>query len=456
MNTLDKDPLDVLIVGAGPAGLTLAIDLARRGVAFSLIDAAESPFTGSRGKGLQPRTLEIFEDLGVIGVIVAAGAVYPKFRVHAGPFSLRVGSLGTAKPATPEVPYPNLWMVPQAHTERILRERLAALGHQVRFGTALRSFTQDEHGVDAALSDGVTVRARYLVGTDGGHSTVRRELALKLTGEGLGDKPMLVADVDVEGLSRREWHIWPFAKGGLMGLCPLPGTTLFQFTAPATLAEEDIEATVARLTGCRVNSVSWRSVYRPSVRMVDRYRVGRVFVAGDAAHVHPPAGGQGLNTSVQDAYNLGWKLAHVVGGGNDALLDTYEAERLPVAASVLGLAKQLHLSGSAKRGDNTNQLHLNYRGSPLSSGDVFQGLHPGDRMPDIVLDGGHRLFDAMRGPQGTRLVLPDGLQIFIRPDGYIAHIGHAGGSGMPALIAGLPWHECRTSALKTDAETVRQ
>jgi hypothetical protein len=157
--------------------------------------------------------------------------------------------------------------------------------------------------------------------------------------------------------------------------------------------------------------------------MVDRYRVGRAFLAGDAAHVHPPAGGQGLNTGVQDAYNLGWKLAHAAHGGPDSLLDSYEAERLPVAAAVLGLTKRLHQIQSIKRGDATNQLLLHYRKSPLSSGTTLGSLHPGDRMPDARLSDGSRLFDHLRGRQATELVTPGGARILIRPDGYIAHIG---------------------------------
>jgi 2-polyprenyl-6-methoxyphenol hydroxylase-like FAD-dependent oxidoreductase len=415
--------LTVLIVGAGPTGLTLALDLARRGIAFRLIEAATRPFEGSRGKGIQPRTLEVFDDLGVIDAVLAAGALYPKLRIHLGPFSLRAGSLGSSKQPAESVPYPNLWMVPQARTELILRERLRALGGEVEFGKALAAFTQNEHAVDATLSTGEMVRADFLVAADGGHSTVRKALGLRLEGEAVDAKPMLVADVEIEGLDRRDWHFWPFAKGGMIGLCPLPNTSLFQFTAEAKTVEAGIQGVVHKVTGHRVERVAWSSVYQPAVRMVDRYRVGRVLLAGDAAHVHPPAGGQGLNTGVQDAYNLGWKLAHVARGGPDSLLDTYEAERLPIAAAVLGLSKRLHQTRSIKRGDATNQLALHYRTSPLSSGVTLGSLHPGDRMPDARLEDGSRLLDHMRGHHATELVLPEGPRILIRPDGYIAHIG---------------------------------
>jgi len=413
---------EVLIVGAGPTGLTLAVDLARRGVPFRIIEAAERPFSGSRGKGLQPRTLEVFDDLGVIDAVLAAGAVYPRLRLHAGPFSLRAGSLGSSKEAMEAVPYPNLWMVPQARTEAILRERLSALGGAVEFSVALVRFTQAEDGVHAVLSNGDAVRAGYLVGCDGARSSVRKALGLELVGESLDGKPTLVADVEVDGLDREDWHVWPFAKGGAMGLCPLPGTELFQLTAAAT-AETHIEQAIKEATGFRITSVAWKSTWRPQVRMVERYREGRVLLAGDAAHVHPPTGGQGLNTGVQDAYNLGWKLAYMVRGGPEALLDTYEAERLPIAAAVLGLSKRLLQTKSIKRGDATNQLALHYRTSSLSKGEPLGKLHPGDRMPDARLADGSRLFDQLRGTHATEVVTPEGARILVRPDGYIASIG---------------------------------
>jgi len=432
----------VLIVGAGPTGLTLAIDLARRRISFRLIDAAAAPFEGSRGKGIQPRTLEVFDDLGVIDAILAAGAPYPKLRTHLGPFSLRAGSLSQAMEPTESVPYPNLWMVPQARTEAILRERLRALGGEVEFGKALTTFVQNERGVEATLSTGEIASASFLIGCDGGRSTVRKALGLRLEGVALDEPPMLVADVEVDGLDRRDWHLWPF-MGGMIGLCPLPHTSLFQLTSKAKTVAAGLEGAVRKITGRRVGRVAWSSIWQPAARMVDRYRVGRVFLAGDAAHVHPPAGGQGLNTSVQDAYNLGWKLAHVVRGGPDSLLDTYEAERLPIAAAVLGLSKRLYETRSIKRGDATNQLALHYRTSPLSSGVKFGSLHPGDRMPDGRLGDGSRLFDHLRGPRATELVTPEGPRILIRPDGYIAYIG----STRFGEYAGEPTREIpRTSA----------
>ena len=434
--------ISILIVGAGPTGLTLALDLARRGVAFRIIESADLPFSGSRGKGIQPRTLEIFEDLGIIDSILASGGPYPKFRFHFGPFSLRAGSLGSSKEASADIPYPNLWMVPQSRTEEIMRERLRLSGVEVEFGKALVKFEQDGDGVIATLASGEMVRASFLVGCDGGHSIVRKGLGVALEGDAVDEKSLLVADVEVAGLDRSDWHIWPLGKGGVVGLCPLPQTPYFQLIAKADAVGGDLEEAVYSATGYRVGRVAWKSVYRPSVRMVDRYRVGRVLLAGDAAHVHPPAGGQGLNTGVQDAYNLGWKIAGCLRGGPDSLLDTYCSERLPVAAAVLGLSKRLHQTKSIRRGDATNQLALHYRTSSLSSGDSLGGLSPGDRMPDLPLAEG-RLFERMRGPHATELTTVEGMVILIRPDGYIArigkeHCGEYGGEPVQQVVCTTP------------------
>jgi 2-polyprenyl-6-methoxyphenol hydroxylase-like FAD-dependent oxidoreductase len=425
----------VIIVGAGQTGLTLGIELARRSIAFRLIDAAVGPPPGSRGKGIQPRTLEVCEDLGVIAAILEAGTPYPNVRVHLGPFSLRLGPLGGRKQATERVPYPNLWLVPQYRTEEILGQRLAQLGGQIEFGTAFERVGPGERGVQVHLSTGELMTAEYLVGCDGGHSAVRRALGLVLRGETLDTESAFVADVEVAELDHTCWHVWPLAKGGSIGLCPLPEPSLFQMMSSREPAE-GIEVAIQRVSGCHVAQIVSSSMYRPAVRMVDHLRVGRAFLAGDAAHLHPPTGGQGLNTGVQDAYNLGWKLAHVLRGGPDSLLDTYESERLPVAAAVLGLSKQIYDTRSLKRGDATNQLRLHYRASALSSGDPLGRLHPGDRMPDLRLRDGTRLFEQMRGTHATEFITGDGIRILIRPDGYIASIGKQ----PVAAFAGEPTH----------------
>ncbi|WP_164015602.1 FAD-dependent oxidoreductase [Pyxidicoccus trucidator] len=419
----------VLIVGAGPTGLTLACDLARRGSAFRIVDAAPGPFVGSRGKGLQPRTLEVLEDLGVLDAVLAAGTAYPRLRIHWRGFVVGRWTMIPRHAATPDVPHPDPWLVPQARTEGILRERLTALGHAVEFGTALTDFTQDDTGVSATLTRGgasEVVRAEYLVGADGGHSRVRKALGVGFHGTTHEEERMVVGDVRVDGLGRDHWHVWPFAKGGMVALCPLPGTERFQLTLQVKPGGTVLELTEAALNQrlqdaarpgprLRLHDASWLSVYRPNVRMVDRYRVGRVMLAGDAAHVHPPAGGQGLNTGVQDAYNLGWKLGHVLAGASPDLLDTYEAERLPIAAHVLGLSTKLYQGmrqnslGSQRRGAETRQLGLHYRGGPLApqtDGDTSR-LRAGDRAPDApcvdATGKPSRLFEAFRGSHWTLL-----------------------------------------------------
>jgi 2-polyprenyl-6-methoxyphenol hydroxylase-like FAD-dependent oxidoreductase len=414
--------LDVLIAGAGPTGLTLAIELVRRGVSVRLIDAADGPFIGSRGKGIQPRTLEILDLMGVIKPILEGGALYPFFRIHLGPFSIERGSLGTHLVPTDSAPYPNLWMVPQERTEAILRARLTDLGGVIEYGVALSTLSQDETGVTATLSSGESVRAGFLAGCDGGRSTTRKLIGLPLHGETLDKKTMIVADLEIARLDRKNWHVWPLNRGGPVMLCPLPATNVFQLMAPEAIAANGLQEGVRKTTGQRVTSIVWQSPYTHQVRMVDRYRVGRIFVAGDAAHIHPPSGGQGLNTGIQDAWNLGWKLAAAVHGGEASLLDSYEQERLPVAAAMLNLTRELHVSGSRQRGALTNQLSMNYRDSALSTGRSLGRLVPGDRIANCALPDGSQLFDLLRHNDATQLVCRDGHLILVRPDGYIASI----------------------------------
>ncbi|WHT15770.1 FAD-dependent oxidoreductase [Crossiella sp. CA-258035] len=455
--------LPVLIAGAGPTGLTLAIDLARRNIPFRLVDAATEPFAGSRGKGIQPRTQEVFEDLGVLARLLAHGGPYPQMRAYRGTEVLGDHRLFEPREATDAVPYPNGLMSPQWRTESLLRERLAELGGAVEFGTPLTGFTQDADGVNATVG-GHTVRASYLVGADGGRSFVRKTLGVDFLGETIETQQMLVGDLRLTGLDRDFWHAWPGGSGPL-ALCPLAGTDTFQLIAPPpdgvelpTLAglQELVTAATGR-ADLRLTELIWLSRYRANVRMVDRYRVGRVFLAGDAAHVHSPAGGQGLNTGVQDAYNLGWKLAAVLSGEPDELLETYQAERLPVAADVLGLSSRLVERDAAegiRRGKETDQLDISYRGGPLAPAgwQSATGLAAGDRAPDARLADGRRLFELFRGPHWTRLEfgttsatpeltsqnvrtvviteesvrasygVPEGAVALVRPDGYLGAI----------------------------------
>jgi 2-polyprenyl-6-methoxyphenol hydroxylase-like FAD-dependent oxidoreductase len=424
MATTSDFAADVLISGAGAAGLALAIELARRGVSFRLIEKSEAPFHGSRGKGLQPRTQEIFEDLGIIDRIVAVGGLYPPQREYGSDGSFTDSAIVEHHEPTAAEPYHIPLMVPQFLTERVMRERLLELGCRVDYGCELIGLTQDDDGVVARLAHRggeETIRVRYLVGADGGRSFVRHALDIGFPGKTLGVRAV-VADIELTGLGRDAWH--RFHDGSMdrqMALCPLAGTDLFQLQAPIPL-EGDVDLSarglgdmVAERSGRNdivVHSVSWASAYTMNARLADRYRVDRIFLVGDAAHIHPPTGGQGLNTSVQDSYNLGWKLAAVIAGAPGRLLDSYEDERRPIAAAMLGLATRLldaGKRGEMRRGREVQQLDLGYPESALAleAPERQGGLLAGDRAPDAPIQGAAgqklRLFELFKGSHWTLL-----------------------------------------------------
>ncbi|MCJ2180256.1 FAD-dependent monooxygenase [Novosphingobium album (ex Hu et al. 2023)] len=418
--------LEVLIIGAGATGLTLAIELQRRGVTFRLIDVAGGPFGGSRGKGLQPRSLEIFDMIGVADDVLAESSLYQPIQLHFGPFTKQIRSLGTHCEPTVGCPHPNMRMVPQWRTEQALRAHLTALGGSVEFGVGLQTLEQRDDVVFCSLTSGETIEARYVAGCDGGRSTTRKALELQLVGKSLGDKTMIVADFALAGLDRDFWHVWPLHSCGRIVIAPLPQAGMWQLQAPEKLARHGLEQGLFRLLKKRPSKITWRSQFRNQIRMVEHYRVGNVFLAGDSAHLHPPSGAQGLNTGVQDAFNLGWKLVSALRCGDNGILDTYEAERLPIAAAMLNLTSTLHLNSSTKRGDMTNQLSIGYRNGPLAGSEAAAGplgLQAGDRMPDMRLSDGRRLFEAMRDGNPVQIVMTDGERILVRPDGYVAGVG---------------------------------
>ena len=439
--------VDVLICGAGAAGLTLAIDLARRGITFRLIEKNAHPFQGSRGKGIQPRSQEVFEDLGMLDRLMAVGGVYPTDRRYRDDGSYSETEFTESKASMPAEPYRQPLMVPQFLTERVMRERLLEWGHQPEFSCELVGFEQDGNAVTARLIGNAGeehIRVRWLVGADGGRSFVRHALDIGFPGKTLGVRA-LVADVELSGLTRDAWH--RFGDGDMqrqIAICPLAGTELFQIQGPipadldVDLSAEGLTAIIAHRTGradIQVHAVSWSSAYTMNARLADQYRVGRVLLVGDAAHIHPPTGGQGLNTSVQDAYNLGWKLAAVVQGACDDLLDSYEEERRPVAASVLGLSTQLldeMKNGELRRGREVHQLDIGYPASSLAlAHPVRINVSPGNRAPDAPVRGAAgqvvRLFNLFKGTHWTLLgygVTRDSVQA--RP-GMRVHIVGSGG-----------------------------
>ncbi|MBV2155377.1 FAD-dependent oxidoreductase [Kitasatospora sp. SUK 42] len=462
---------EVLIVGAGPTGLALALDLARHGVTALLVERGPALFPGSRGKGLQPRTLEVLDDLGVLDEVRAVAGPYPPnlFWRDGEPQGERP-MYDPTEPSEAE-PYTETLMLPQWRTQQVLYARLRELGGEVAFGRELVGLAQDEDGVTAEFATGGPVRARYLVAADGGRSTVRRLLGIGMTGETVDPDPMLVADVRLTGLDRDHWHVF-HAEQGLLAICPLAGTEEFQLVArcpegaTADLSLDGLRALVAErshLGADQLTGVRWASEFRPRAALADRFRSGRAFLAGDAAHVHSPAGGQGLNTSIQDAYNLGWKLAAVLSGRADAaLLDTYEEERRANAAAMLDLSTRVH-RGEVRRGRATQQLDLGYRASSLAAdtrpAPAGDALRAGDRAPDGRREG-TRLFDAFRGPHWTLLTVGTGAELpaldvpvvripsygaygdgvfLIRPDGYLGWAG-ATAEGLAAYAArcGVP------------------
>lgn len=461
----------ILIVGAGPVGSALALDLTRRGVPVHIVDRADGPFHGSRAKGVQPRTLEVLEDLGVLDALLAGASAYPRLGIHLGPLTIP-RTMIAHQPVTEDVPYPDTVLSPQFHTDRVLHDALRAAGVTVDYGRRVVGVEQHDDGVTTTFADGGTVHSAYVVGADGGSSTVRRQAGIGFTGDTDEDDRMIIADVTIPGLRRNRWHVWPGRSGRFLGACPLPDGELFQVmlrlpaATPVSNDPDALQATVREALAAKkltVGEFSWVSLFRPNIRLAEHYRAGRVLLAGDAAHCHTPAGGQGLNTGVQDAYNLAWKLDEVLHGAPASLLDTYEEERRPVAARVLKISTDRYDSfekdarAATTRGDEERQLKLTYRGSSLcpEGPDAATAgvLHAGDRLPDARDAHGRRVFDLTAGPGFSVLAVgvdaetlerhrqdgwpavhevPAGTYgaqsptlLLVRPDGYIGYIGTA-------------------------------
>jgi 2-polyprenyl-6-methoxyphenol hydroxylase-like FAD-dependent oxidoreductase len=432
---------DVLVVGAGPVGLTMAGELARHGVSCRIVDRLAEPVPYCRAIGVTPRTLEVWDDMGIARDMIDAGVWIDGLRsvIHGHPPTDTHLDLS-------DLPYAQLGL-PQYDTERLLMRHLGRLGVAVERGTAFSTLEQDESGVRVSLEkDGATEQARfrYVVGCDGAHSAVRHALDIAFEGEAF---PMMfmLGDVRIDwrlprGMALRALRPVENGAPDMFIAIPLPepGRYRVSMLAPARLAAAggsdhgiqsesrgpglaDLQAIADDLLPekPRLADLRWSSTFRISMRLAECYRRGRCFIAGDAAHIHPPTGGQGMNTGIQDAYNLAWKMKLVLDGtASGHLLDSYEAERRPVGAAVVARTRAASEAYGREKGPAPHrladtQILVSYRGTAwvrdVGDKDVA-GPSAGDRAPDATGLRRHglgfplRLFDILRGTEHVLLV----------------------------------------------------
>lgn len=343
---------EVLVVGAGPAGLTAAIVLAQHGRQVMIVDALGEGANTSRAAVVHPRTLEVLEPYGVADRLAAHGVHTPVFAIRDRDKMLvpvPFGGLPTA--------YPYTLMISQADTEAHLLARLHELGGKVIRPARVSSVEQDADGVTATLDDGRRIRAAYLIGADGLNSTVRQSAGIGFTG-GTYAESFVLADVRLSGgVPQNEVTLY-FSPAGLVVVAPLPGG-LHRIVATVDEAPKEpgipfvqhlLDTRGPEAEPARVRELIWSSRFRVHHRIADTYRRGRLLLAGDAAHVHSPAGGQGMNLGVDDAVHLGETLARVLKGEPDSLLDSYAATRRPQAEQVVALAGRLTRLATAADG----------------------------------------------------------------------------------------------------------
>lgn len=419
---------DVLVVGAGPVGLTMAAELARHGVRCRIVDRLERPLPYCRAIGVTPRTIELWDDMGIARPMIDAGLWITGLRsiVHGHPAVDLHQDLS-------DLPYAQLGL-PQYETERLLTQHLGSFGIEVELGTALTALEQDDKRVAVRLTTAgkeEQARFRYVVGCDGAHSTVRHAIGIGFEGEAF---PMafMLGDVRIDwdlprGMALRALRLVEDSAPDMFIAIPLPERQRYRVSAraPSDLSSAaggtdhgiqaethgpdlaTLQAVADDLLPARtpLSDLRWSSIFRISMRLAAQYRRGRVFIAGDAAHIHPPTGGQGMNTGIQDAYNLAWKLALVSRErAPESLLDSYEEERRPVGAEVVASTRAASESyGRERKPDRLadTQIGISYRDKNAATVEPA----PGDRAPDA---GGlrrqgvgfpQRLFDILRGTE---------------------------------------------------------
>jgi 2-polyprenyl-6-methoxyphenol hydroxylase-like FAD-dependent oxidoreductase len=335
--------IDVIVAGGGPTGVMLASELRLQGVHALVLEKDEEPTRIVRALGLHARSIEVMDQRGLLERFLPLGKQYPIGGFFAGISKPAPDRLDTA--------HPYVLGIPQTTTERLLTEHATELGVEIRRGCELVGLSQDDHGVTVELADGTQLRSRYLVGCDGGRSTVRKLLGVGFPGEPTRAE-WLLGEVELtappETVAAVIAEVYKTHKG--FGAVPLGGG-VYRLGAPAAGVAEDrtvpptldeLKQQVRKLAGTDfgAHSPRWLSRFGDATRLAERYRTGRVLLAGDAAHIHPPTGGQGLNLGIQDAFNLGWKLAAEVNGwAPEGLLDSYHTERRPVAADVLDITR---------------------------------------------------------------------------------------------------------------------